>query len=87
MFKKNGLNLYSQFRQYNYILENTGFSTFMVLGINGDELGLWQFPVESVVGGNRKIIVTNEGEIFGLRNIQNWYCWQHPSIPVHVIEV
>jgi hypothetical protein len=45
------------------ILENTGFSTFMVLGINGDELGLWQFPVESVVGGNRKIIVTNEGEI------------------------
>ena len=58
----------ASFASSSNLQENMGFSSFMLFDLHGDEAGFWQFSVESVVGGNRKIIVTNEGDIivFGL---------------------
>lgn len=61
--KKTDSTYIASFVSTTSIQENVGFSAFMVFDINGDESAFWQFPVESVVGANRKIIVTNEGEI------------------------
>jgi hypothetical protein len=66
--KKTDSTYIASFVSTTNLQENIGFSVFMIFDINGDESGFWQFSVGSVVGANRKIIVTNEGDVlaFGL---------------------
>lgn len=52
--------------------QNIGFSSFMIFDLNGMNLYLRHFPVESSIGANREIIVTSKGSIlaFGLCKVR-----------------
>jgi Secretion system C-terminal sorting domain len=69
--KKTDSTYIASFVSSTNLQENIGFSAFMIFDLNGDQSGFWQFSVESAIGLNRKIIVTNETEIiaFGLYKV------------------